>query len=190
VNNLELFQELGSSISLLKQLDLAALSGIDEQLALKLNVSAFTGHGHEIAEINELAQILATKLEAAALTPINEAIAGKAATDHTHSGYALTDHTHPMSEVDGLTEALGNKQPSGSYAAADHGHGINAIAGLTEALGGKAASSHDHTIGQVNGLQAALDGKMDDSQFVVLTQAAYTALATKDPNTFYFIPEA
>jgi hypothetical protein len=212
VNNTELLTLIGEQIPLLKSLDLAALAAIEQTLQTKLNVSVFQGHTHEINQVIGLLQVLESKLENADLEPITLALASKAPVNHTHNEYALTDHTHPISEVEGLGEVLNGKQAAGSYATADHGHGIAAIAGLTEALetkaptthahtiaqvdgltealGSKAASAHDHTIGQVAGLQAALDGKIDDSQFVVLTQAAYTALATKDPNTFYFIPEA
>src|SRR5690606_24062751 len=60
---------------------------------------------------------------------LTAALAGKAASSHTHTAAQITD-------LD-----------------------IDAVEGLTDALAGKAASSHTHTIANVSGLQSALDGK-------------------------------
>ena len=61
---------------------------------------------------------------------------------------------------------------------------------LADQLGGKAPSSHGHAIAAVTGLTEALDAKPDSADIdtiKVITQAAYTALATKDSRTQYLI---
>lgn len=63
-------------------------------------------------------------------------------------------------------------------------------AALTLLLSGKASSTHGHAMSGITGLETALNGKVDSSDIdtiVVITQAAYTALATKDSRTQYLI---
>lgn len=86
-------------------------------------------------------------------------------------GAAPTGHTHAISGVTGLQAALDGKQPAGSYSAV----------------------GHTHTIANITGLQTALDSKVASATidtFSPITQAAYDALATKDPATIYFITGA
>lgn len=80
-------------------------------------------------------------------TYIDNALAGKANTGHTHDyaatnhthDYAATAHGHSQADVTGLVEALAGK------AAASHSHAQTEISGLTDALAGKAAASHTHS---------------------------------------------
>lgn len=71
-----------------------------------------------------------------------------------------------------------------------------ALTDINAEVGGKAASTHNHTIAQVTGLQTALDAKAatatavtsaDVRTIVRMTQAAYDALAAKDPQTLYVV---
>ena len=71
-------------------------------------------------------------------TYIDNALTGKANTNHTHD-YAASAHGHAQADVTGLVEALAGK------AAATHSHAQTEISGLTEALAGKAAASHAHS---------------------------------------------
>ena len=123
-------------------------------------------------KINDNFGALNTELIAA-----TSAVAGKAATVHTHatsdvtgldsalSGKASTSHTHAISDTTGLQSALDGKQASGSYAASSHTHAISDTTGLQTALDGKqasgsyAASSHTHATSEVTGLDSALSGK-------------------------------
>lgn len=67
--------------------------------------------------------------------------------------------------VEGLDEALNEKQPAGNYAPEEHGHAISDVSGLQDALnkkqeaGNYAAANHGHAIADVTGLQDALDDK-------------------------------
>lgn len=80
-------------------------------------------------------------------TYIDNALAGKANTGHTHDyaatnhthDYAATAHGHSQADITGLVEALAGK------AAASHSHAQTEISGLTDALAGKAAASHTHS---------------------------------------------
>ncbi len=99
--------------------------------------------------------------------------------------FAATSHTHAISDVTGLSAALG------TFASITHGHpltdlqttgastnnvigyngtnwavkalAISDTSGLQTALDGKAATSHTHAISDVTGLQTALDGKAASS---------------------------
>ena len=61
---------------------------------------------------------------------------------------------------------------------------------LADALAGKSASSHTHNMDKVNGLNDALDAKVDSTTIDTIwtgTQAAYDAIATKNPRVLYII---
>jgi hypothetical protein len=100
---------------------------------------------------------------------LGDALAGKAATSHTHAtsevtgldsalaGKAATSHTHATSEVTGLDSALAGK------AATSHTHATSEVTGLDSALAGKAATSHTHATSEVTGLDSALAGKAASS---------------------------
>jgi len=60
------------------------------------------------------------------------------------AGKAATSHTHPTSEVTGLDAALAGK------AASSHTHATSEVTGLDAALAGKAASSHTHNASDIN----------------------------------------
>lgn len=134
-----------------------------------------------------------------AQTDLSTALAGKAASSHSHGiadvtglqtaldgkqaagSYAAASHAHAIADVTGLQTALDGKQASGSYASATHNHAIADVTGLQTALDGKqvagsyAAASHTHIIADVTGLQAALDGKQ--------AAGSYQPLATVLTNT-------
>ena len=61
---------------------------------------------------------------------IDTALAGKAATSHTHN-YAAASHAHAQSEITGLTDALAGKAATShtqtGYAAATHTHSDYAL---------------------------------------------------------------
>lgn len=89
--------------------------------------------------------------------------------------------TIDMSQVDGLSDALGGK------ASSTHHHAISDITNLQDTLNGKAALSHEHAISNVTGLQAALDGKASPATQIIITipsanwtgsSAPYTATIT------------
>lgn len=82
------------------------------------------------------------------VTGLETALAGKAATNHTHTpasiGAAAADHSH-------------------NYAAPSHTHEQSDVTGLATALAGKAAASHTHQQSEVSGLTDALAGKANAS---------------------------
>lgn len=121
--------------------------------------------------------------------------------DDNLAGKANTSHTHTIGQITGLQTALDGKQASGDYAtvtelnsglsskanvshthaAADVTSGvfnvaripdlaISKITNLQTTLNGKANSSHTHTIAQVTGLQTALDGKQAAGSYATTTQ--------------------
>lgn len=114
---------------------------------------------------------------------LSSALAGKAATVHTHTigdvtslqttldGKASVSHTHIIGDVTGLQTALDGK------AAASHTQAISTITGLQTALDGKAAIVHTHAIGDVTGLQTALDGKANLSGATFTGKANFTSVA-------------
>lgn len=76
-------------------------------------------------------------------TDLNNALAGKAASSHTHS---IANVTNLQSTLDGK-------------AASSHTHSIANVTNLQSTLDGKAASSHTHSIANVTNLQSTLDSK-------------------------------
>lgn len=107
---------------------------------------------------------------------VTTALAGKAASSHTHTSSSITDwtdqmakkadvsHTQGMETINGLEECfttvygtLANKANS------SHTHTIANVTNLQTTLDGKAASSHSHTIANVTNLQSTLDGKAASS---------------------------
>lgn len=90
------------------------------------------------------------------LERFNELYANKV---HTHlpseCGAAPKTHSHDMSEVNGLTEALGEKATN------IHVHEMVDVTGLQAALDGKADAVHNHTVDSIRDLKTALDAKTD-----------------------------
>ena len=86
-------------------------------------------------------------------------LAGKAAIDHTHTGYAAENHTH--------SGYAATEHTHSNYAAADHTHTGYAttasVTALETAVNGKADSSHTHTeyatATALNSLADDVDGK-------------------------------
>ena len=84
------------------------------------------------------------------LNAIQSGLAGKASSDHTHTGFVPTSHGQAMSEVTGLGDALEGK------ASSNHTHS------------GFAATSHNHAVSDVTGLQTA------SRNFEIEVQEVYT----------------
>ena len=90
-------------------------------------------HGHAIADITGLQAALDSASAARSIsdiTGLTDALAGKAATTHTH--------TYAVADITGLTDALAGK------AASSHSHAISEITSLQATLDGKAYLSHEH----------------------------------------------
>lgn len=88
---------------------------------------------------------------------------------------------------DALTVAVGH-----------HSQAISTITGLQAALDGKSGAAHTHALAAVDGLETALAlrptsdptnllGATAITNIVALSQAAYSAIATKSPTTLYII---
>ena len=77
----------------------------------------------------------------------------KTEVDNKLAGKSNTDHTHAISGVTGLQSALDGKSPT------NHTHVISGVTGLQAALDGKSNTGHIHAISDVTNLQSALDGK-------------------------------
>ena len=145
---------------------------------------------------------------------VDEEVAKKANTSHTHTTADITNfatelgkkantsHTHTQAQVAGLSTALSGKADKshthvsaditdfstemGKKANASHTHSQSDITGLSTALSGKANSSHTHTQGEVTGLTTALNGKADKSHTHTTSQISGlgTALNGKADKTY------
>lgn len=86
------------------------------------------------------------------VTGLVDALAGKAASNHTHTlndlGAAAASHTHAQSDITGLADALAGK------AASSHTHAQSDVTGLADALAAKIASSEKGANGGVAPLGA------------------------------------
>ena len=119
-----------------------------------------------------------TNTDAASKFYVDDQVATRAASSHTHSqsqvtglstalnGKAAKSHTHAISDVTDLQAELDSKPThttmnSGLNGKANksHTHSQSDITGLSTALSGKADSTHTHTQGEVTGLTTALNGK-------------------------------
>lgn len=108
---------------------------------------------------------------------LQSALAGKAASSHTHLMTEVTSltaalglkapssHTHLIAEITSLSTALAILPASG------HTHAISNVTSLATALAILPASGHTHAIADVAGLQGALDGKVNVSSAVISTVA-------------------
>ena len=103
-----------------------------------------------------------------------------------------SSHTHPVSEVDGLQDALDGKAATGhTHTKAQVGLGnvdntsdaAKPVSTATQAaLDGKAATSHTHSTAQVTGLDSALAGKASTSHTHPVTDL--TATGTRSSSTY------
>ena len=134
---------------------------------------------------------------------LETALAGKAATEHTHEASDITDlnsavvaeagkTTNALSVTfNGGTQAENNVTFDGSAAqtlditlakigaaAAEHTHETADITGLDTALAGKAASVHTHEMASVTGLSEALEAKADSEHTHTVSQITDIASAT------------
>lgn len=115
-------------------------------------------------------------------------------------GKANVGHGHAIADVTGLQAALDAKLPASTIFTLS---GLSDVVGVSEApdgyvlvkVGGQmvaqsassALGAHSHTIAQVTNLQAALDNKLPANLIWKGSQAAYDAIASKDPYVLYFI---
>lgn len=101
---------------------------------------------------------------------INSALAGKAASSHTHTisqitnlqstldGKAASSHTHPVSQITGLTASRAlvsdsNGHPTVStVTSTELGYLDGVTSNIQTQLNGKAASSHTHTVANISNL--------------------------------------
>jgi hypothetical protein len=191
VQNMDLLMNLANNVALLQNLDLELLGNIENAVAGKLDRSEFTDHSHEIADVTGLEAALNGRATDEELTALSQVVAGKAAADHTHNQYAASDHTHVEYAASGHNHD--DRYPTDAEVTALVAPKADASA-VSTLLALKANTSDvDTALGlkaNTTDVNAALALKANNSNFVTLTQAAYDALATKDANTFYFIPEA
>ena len=134
---------------------------------------------------------------------LETALAGKAATEHTHEAAEITDlnsavvaeagkTTNALSVTfNGGTQAENNVTFDGSSAqtlditlakigaaAAEHTHETADVTGLDTALAGKADSVHTHEMTSVTGLSEALEAKADSEHTHTVSQITDIASAT------------
>ena len=134
---------------------------------------------------------------------LETALAGKAATEHTHEAADITDLSSAVvAEAGKTTNALsvtfnGGTQAENSVtfdgsaaqtlditlakigaAATEHTHETADITGLDTALAGKAASVHTHEMASVTGLSEALEAKADAEHTHTVSQITDIASAT------------
>ena len=101
---------------------------------------------------------------------INSALAGKAASSHTHTisqitnlqstldGKAASSHTHPVSQITGLTASRALVSDSSGHPAiskvtsTELGYLDGVTSNVQTQLNGKAASSHTHTVSNISNL--------------------------------------
>ena len=144
--------------------------------------AAPTNHTHDYAATSHTHS--QTEIEG-----LGTALNGKAAADHTHSGYAATNHTHTDYAAADHTHsgyAASNHTHTG-YAAADHTHSRYAASSHTHTAAsiGAAAASHNHDSAYIKkGLQMTADdgnvyaswsGKDVVAQIKALATGMYTA---------------
>lgn len=75
----------------------------------------------------------------------NHTHSGYAAASHTHSGYAASEHTHTPVSIGAATADHAHTPASIGAAPATHAHDQADVTGLTAALSDKADSNHTHT---------------------------------------------
>ncbi len=103
------------------------------------------------------------------LTSVNASLALKAPLQHTHN----------ISDVSGLSAAIGDLQSQISEI--DQSLQVEDIQDLTNILAGKAPVQHSHVIAEVAGLQAALDAKASTTSLVSLTSRVAALEANTAP---------
>ena len=104
----------------------------------------------------------------------------------TVNGLALS--TNISLTADDVAEGIAYKRLSAANATKLAG--LPTVSELNTSLAGKANSSHTHTIANVSGLSVELDAKVASSTVDEIwtgTQAAYDAIASKNPATLYII---
>lgn len=153
------------------------------------HVVALSGHGHTMAQVEELSNALAAKQNvltfddaptAESDNPVKSggiytALQGKADSTHSHSinqvvglQNALNDkasslHAHDIEDVDDLQEILDGKQDALTFDDAPTANSNNPVKskGIKTALDGKSNTGHSHVITDVSGLQNALNNKQN-----------------------------
>ena len=163
--------------------DILSFSALTEYLTTVIVSASGGGGGGDSIEWGDITGPISRQ------TDLQEVLAGKASTSHTHSqsdvtglsdalaGKASTSHTHAQSDVTGLSDALAGK------ASTSHTHSQSDVTGLSEALAGKASSSHTHAQSDVTGLSDALAGKANTSH--THWQSEIDGLVKKSRNVQY-----
>ena len=120
----------------------------------------------------------------------------KASKEHKHKTSDINDFPSSLPASGGNADTVGGKKPS-DFAASSHKHTKSDISDFPSSLPAsdvpswaKATTKPSYTASDVGALaiggKAADSEKVDGLHVMVLTQAAYDALATKDANTLYF----
>lgn len=151
----ELYYDLNTTICLTDMLDEYG-ADID---ALQAAIEGGTGGDYAPADHTHDEYALTTEV-----TALQDALANKANSDHTHTGYAASSHTHNYA---GSSSAGGAANSANKLAIARTISLTGDVTGSTSFDGSGNVSitatvaddSHNHTIANVDGLQSALDGK-------------------------------
>ena len=192
--------------------EIANVNGLQDALDAKLTADALpiattdnTGVVKASAEISVGVDGTMTvgSIAQSKVADLETALAGKAATEHTHEAADITDlnsavvaeagkTTNALSVTfNGGTQAENNVTFDGSAAqtlditlakigaaAAEHTHETADVTGLDTALAGKADSVHTHEMASVTGLSAALEAKADAEHTHTVSQITDIASAT------------
>ena len=207
-----LVDALGAKADATHTHEIANVNGLQDALDAKLTASTLpiattdnTGVVKASAEISVGVDGTMTvgSIAQSKVADLETALAGKAATEHTHEAADITDlssavvaeagkTTNALSVTfNGGTQAENNVTFDGSAAqtlditlakigaaAAEHTHETADVTGLDTALAGKANSVHTHEIASVTGLSAALEAKADSEHTHTVSQITDIASAT------------
>ena len=207
-----LVDALGAKADVVHTHEIANVNGLQDALDAKLTASTLpiattdnTGVVKASAEISVGVDGTMTvgSIAQSKVADLETALAGKAATEHTHEAADITDlssavvaeagkTTNALSVTfNGGTQAENNVTFDGSAAqtlditlakigaaAAEHTHETADVTGLDTALAGKADSVHTHEMASVTGLSAALEAKADSEHTHTVSQITDIASAT------------
>ena len=207
-----LVDALGAKADVTHTHEIANVNGLQDALDAKLTASTLpiattdnTGVVKASAEISVGVDGTMTvgSIAQSKVANLETALAGKAATEHTHKAADITDldsavvaeagkTTNALSVTfNGGTQAENNVTFDGSSsqtlditlakigaAAAEHTHETADVTGLDTALAGKADSVHTHEMASVTGLNEVLEAKADSEHIHTVSQITDIASAT------------
>ena len=122
--------KLGVIVAALKQaisLNATAITKLNDDLSNK----AAGNHNHDERYYTE--------------NEVNTLLGGKAASNHTHSGYAASNHTHDYSSI------FAAKNHTHNYAASNHTHDYSGVFAAKDHSHNYAASTHGHAYSDISG---------------------------------------